>query len=400
MKIIIQKFGGTSVATDERRNLSIDKVVAAIDKGFTPVVVVSAIGRNGDPYATDTLLSLINYDCDIDEMGIDDHDKDLLMSCGEIISATVMAKAFASRGFKTRVLTGGNAGILTDDNFGNANIVNIDKKRILRILEEGIIPIVTGFQGVTQNGDFTTLGRGGSDVTGAVLGEALKADFIEIYTDVDGIMTADPRIVPEAKLINTISFNEVFELADQGAKVIHPRAVEYAMNGNVPLVIRNSLSNDPGTTITGAREYTNKIVTGITHMSNRAQITINFDEEHTHENNDIFELLADRDICIELINVFANKKIFTIAGDDTPGVEEIMREENLNYNIIENCSKIAVIGNKLRFIPGVMAKILKSLGNSNIEVLQTADSHTTVWCLVKNEDTILAINTLHNEFCL
>lgn len=400
MKIIVQKFGGTSVATQQRRDMVVDKVINAIENGYKPVVVVSAIGRKGDAYATDTLLSLINSK----DAKINKREIDLLMCCGEIISAVVMSETFAIRGYKTKVFTGGNAGILTDNNFGNANIVKVDPKTILATLEENIIPIVTGFQGMTEEGDFTTLGRGGSDVTGAVLGEALKAECIEIYTDVDGIMTADPRIVPEARVINKISYNEVFQLADQGAKVIHPRAVEYAMKGNVPLIIKNTMSDAPGTIIASSKENKNNIITGITHMSDRTQITVEFNNEEieglNNENNDLFELLADNNISIDLINVFPDKKVFTIDGKDEVKVINILKKQGLQYKKISNCSKIAVIGNGMRGIPGVMAKILKALGQNNISVLQTADSHTTIWCLVKEEDTVRAINALHNAFCL
>jgi aspartate kinase len=265
------------------------------------------------------------------------------------------------------------------------------------LLYDGFIPIVAGFQGMTEEGDFTTLGRGGSDVTGAVLGEALKSEFIEIYTDVDGIMTADPRIVPDAKVIEKISYNEVFQFADQGAKVIHPRAVEYAMRGNVPLIIKNTMSNAPGTIITAAKDTGNRIITGITHMSNRTQVNIWFDGT---DNNELFTRLANNDISIDLINVFPKYKVFTVDGKDTKKVKNILEELKLNHDIIENCNKIAVIGNGMRGIPGVMAKILSILDHNGIRVLQTADSHTTIWCLVKEEDTIKAINALHKVFGL
>ncbi|SEF46130.1 aspartate kinase [Caloramator fervidus] len=391
MKIIVQKFGGTSVATQQRREMVADRIIEAIDRGYKPVVVVSAIGRKGDPYATDTLLSLINNDnCSVSKREVD-----LLLCCGEIISAVVMAETLEKRGFKVRVLTGGQAGIITNDEFGNAEVLKVDTKRIMEVLYAGFIPIVTGFQGITQDGDFTTLGRGGSDVTGAILGEALKAEFIEIYTDVDGIMTADPRIVPDAKVINRISYSEVFQFADQGAKVIHPKAVEYAMRGNIPLYIKNTLSSAPGTIITSSREIKNKIITGITHMAYRSQISIFYDGE---DNNDIFDILAQNKISIDLINVFPNYKVFTIDSKDVPKVEEILKSLNLRFNIINNCSKIAVIGNGMKGVPGVMAKILKTLNENGIKVLQTADSHSTIWCLVKEEDTIKAINLLHKAF--
>lgn len=394
MRIIIQKFGGTSVATQQRRELVSNKIESAIEKGYSPVVVVSAIGRKGDPYATDTLLSLINNN----ETHLEKREMDLLMSCGEIISAVVMAETLQRRGIKSSVLTGGQAGIITDDNFNDATILRVDTKRIIDLLNKSIVPIVTGFQGMTSEGDITTLGRGGSDVTGAVLGEALRAEAIEIYTDVDGIMTADPRIVPEAKVIEKISYNEVFQLADQGAKVIHPKAVEYAMRGNVPLWIKNTMSDAQGTMITSAKHNEGRIVTGITHMSNRSQISVKCKD--TGNEKDLFEILAGCGISIDLINVFPEYRVFTIDGKDSLRVNNILKDLGLEYSIINNCSKIALIGNGMRGVPGVMAKILKTLVQNNIKVLQTADSHTTIWCLVSEEDTIKAINALHKEFSL
>lgn len=166
MRIIVQKFGGTSVATQQRREMVCEKVTDAINKGYSPVVVVSAIGRKGDPYATDTLLSLIDS-----RNNSNKRETDLLLCCGEIISAVVLAETFIKRGHKVKVLTGGQAGIITDNNFGNAEIKTVKTSNIMELLNKGIIPIVTGFQGITENGDFTTLGRGGSDVTGAILGK-------------------------------------------------------------------------------------------------------------------------------------------------------------------------------------------------------------------------------------
>lgn len=395
MRIIVQKFGGTSVSTSEKRNMVVDRVVDAMDRGYNPVVVVSAIGRKGDPYATDTLLSLI----DGEHTDVDKREKDLLMSCGEIISAVILSEAFASRGLTARALTGGNAGIITNSDYGDASIIDVEPQRILNLLSNGIIPIVTGFQGITKEGDYTTLGRGGSDITGALLGKELGAELIEIFTDVDGVMTADPRIVPEARVIDEITYNEVFELADQGAKVVHPRAVEYAMEGNVPLMIRNTSSDAPGTIITSVRKPKGSIVTGITDMPGRTQITININKEiHNNVDKHIFEVLAQKNISIDLINIFPNKKVFTIDSKDKAETEEILKQYHADYEIISHCSKIAVLGNTMRGIPGIMAKILSTLDKNNIDVLQTADSHTTIWCLIKESDKVKAINELHNTF--
>jgi aspartate kinase len=383
MRIIIQKFGGTSVSTSEKRNMVVDKVVDAINRGYSPVVVVSAIGRKGDPYSTDTLLSLIEGE----NTDSNKRDKDLLMCCGEIISAVVLSEAFTGRGYMARALTGGNAGIITNNNYGDASVINVETKKILELLSQGIIPIVTGFQGVTNEGDYTTLGRGGSDITGALLGKELGAELIEIFTDVDGVMTADPRIVPKARVIDEISYGEVFELADQGAKVVHPRAVEYAMEGNVPLMIKNTSTNGAGTIITSVKKHKDNIVTGITNMSGRTQVTIN--SNRVFDNNadkHVFELLAQKHISIDLINIFPNKKVFTIDSKDAEEMEEILKQYGIDYEIISDCSKIAVLGNTMRGIPGIMAVILSTLDQNHISVLQTADSHTTIWCLIKEVD--------------
>lgn len=396
MKIVIQKFGGTSVSTHERREQVVNKILKAKDKGFCPVVVVSAMGRKGQPYATDTLLSLIKEDFKIkNPLGVD-----LLISCGEIISTVVLADEILSQGVKAVPLTGGQAGIITDDNYNNASVLKVKKERLLNLINEGKIPIVAGFQGESESGHITTLGRGGSDVTASILGVALDSESIEIYTDVDGIMTADPGIVSEAFLIEQISYNEVFQFADQGAKVIHPRAVKIAMSGNIPLVVKNTLNDCKGTIITNSViGESDKVISGITSMDNRIQVTVNYNENNKIYNT-LLEEMANNSISIDLINVFPSKQIFTIDNKDIDNFKIIAENLDLVYSLIENCSKIALIGSGMRGIPGVMARILKVLYEEGIEVLQTADSHTTIWCLVKGSETRRAINALHKEFLL
>lgn len=398
MKILIQKFGGTSVSTHERRLLVIKKISSALKEGYHPVVVVSAMGRKGEPYATDTLLSLISDTFkDKNPSAVD-----LLLSCGETLSTVVMSDELGNAGIKAAPLTGGQAGIITDDNFNNAALLRVDTKRLIDIINDGKVPIVAGFQGQTESGLVTTLGRGGSDVTASLLGVALNAVEIHIYTDVDGIMTADPRIVSDATLIKEMSYNEVFQFADQGAKVIHPRSVEIAMKGNIPLVIKNTLSNCEGTIInnTGALNF-DSIITGITHMSNRVQIRVNLDENYNSDNYfNLLDILAQNMISIDLINVFPKESIFTIDSKDMDKFKDIMNLLDINYHSIDSCSKIALIGSRIRGVPGVMARVLKALTKANIEVLQTADSHTTIWCLVRGNLTQEAINALHKEFKL
>ncbi|SHK34050.1 aspartate kinase [Clostridium cavendishii DSM 21758] len=396
MDIIIQKFGGTSVSSKERRSMAINKIKKAIDDGFAPVVVVSAMGRKGEPYATDTLLSLLDEDFKNENKLA----SDLIVCCGEIISSVVMCNELKNRGIEAVPLTGGQAGILTDSSYTSASLIHTNPKNIKEILNEGKVPVVTGFQGVDSNGFLTTLGRGGSDTSASILGVSLNAKEIQIYTDVDGMMTADPRIVEKAEVIDKISYNEVFQLADQGAKVIHPKAVEMAMKGNIPLVIKNTMSDAVGTVIDvmGNTESKNYIV-GITYQDNRLQVTINKSSNGNNEGyKHILDTLANNNISLDLINIFPNEKIFTVDAVDRELLISTLKNEGLNFEIREKLSKIAVVGSKMKGIPGVMAKILNALDKENIEVLQTADSHMTIWCLIEDDKVAKAINSIHKVF--
>ena len=398
MKILIQKFGGTSVSTAERRAMVVEKILNALEEGYSPMVVVSAMGRKGEPYATDTLLSLVSKEFrDSNPLAVD-----LLISCGEIISTVIMCDELKDRNISAIPLTGGQAGIITDNKYSNAAILKVNPERLLNLIRENKIPVIAGFQGISENGYVTTIGRGGSDVTAALLGAALKAEEVQIFTDVDGIMTADPRIVSDASLIEEISYNEVFQLADQGAKVIHPRAVDIAMKANIPLVIKNTLNDCRGTVInsigTSNPDY---VIIGITHIDDRVQITVELGENIDNPNyNSLLDEIAENGISIDLINIFPKEKIFTIDQNDVYKFDDVMNKLNIYYSKIENCSKISVIGNRMRGIPGVMAKIFRALNLNDIQVLQTADSHNTIWCLVHSKDKEKAILALHKGFNL
>lgn len=398
MEIIVQKFGGTSVSTEARRMQLATKVKAAIDEGMNPVVVVSAMGRKGDPYATDTLLSLVGDDF----LSNNRNAQDLLMCCGEIISSVVVCNTLYNYGIKAVPLTGGQAGILTDDNFTNANFINTDPGKILEIINEGKVPVVTGFQGVTKEGLFTTLGRGGSDTSACILGVALKAKEIEIYTDVDGIMTADPRLVDDVSLIDEVSYNEVYQLADQGAKVIHPKAVDLAKKANIPLVIRNTMSDSKGTLIIKeVSDENRRFITGITHLDNRIQVRVRLSENPNHAAyRSLLDSIAKNNISLDLINIFPAHQIFTINADEKEKLNQVLNKANINFTTVEGCSTIAIVGSGMTGVPGVMAKIINTLTENNIEVLQTTDSNITIWCLIHTSKLSQAMNLLHDKFGL
>ena len=398
MRIIIQKFGGTSVSTKDRRENVAFKVKEAIEKGYSPVVVVSAMGRKGEPYATDTLLSLVDSDFKVDNLQA----VDMLMCCGEMISSVIMCNTLINKGIEAVPLTGGQAGIITNENFTEAELICTDIHNIYKTLNLGKIPVVAGFQGITREGYFTTLGRGGSDTSACILGEAIKAEKIEIYTDVDGIMTADPRIVKDATLISSISYNEIFQLADQGAKVIHPRAVDCARKANIPILIKNTMSNCNGTLINDKGNLNNnKIVSGITNLNNRTQITVKLKENENNSNyRYLLDILAKNEISLDLINIFPTEQVFTIDSSKKEEVLKVLNNIKINYRIIDNCSTIAIVGVGMTGVPGIMAKIINILAENSIEILQTADSNMTIWCLIKNEYIDKALNLLHKAFGL
>ena len=316
MKIIVQKFGGTSVANEESRLAVKNKIQQAIHNGYSPVVVVSAMGRKGAPYATDTLIDVLKEE----NISVNVREMDVMMCCGEIISSCIMAAHLQKHGINAMALTGGQAGIITDSQFGAARIKNINVSNLHHLLESGIIPVVCGFQGVTEdNHKFTTLGRGGSDTTAAALGAALHADFVEIYTDVDGIMTADPRVVEKATILQQISYAEVCQMAHNGAKVIHPRAVEIAMSSNVPLIVKSTFSEAPGTIITNERSagalgsdvaISDNMASGVASLSDLAQFRITLNPEDMSAGRKLFEDLAAAGISVGSLNLSEKEAMF------------------------------------------------------------------------------------------
>lgn len=406
MRILVQKFGGTSVANPETRTKVAAKISEAVSQGYSPVVVVSAIGRAGDPYATDTFIKMVSSI--YSEMP--KREMDLLMSCGEVISGTVMVSTLQSLGLEAVLFTGGQAGIVTNDCFGDARIIRVQPEKIMAQLEEGKVVIVTGFQGMTEDGQITTLGRGGSDTTAAAIGVSLDAEAIDIYTDVEGIMTADPRIVEDAKILDVVSYNDICHLAHQGAKVIHPRAVEIAMQKNIPLRVKGTFTEKPGTLVTniqpdmeeGSDVIGDRIIAGIAHTPKVTQIKINIqnEENKTQSIKKIFKGMALADISVDFISVQPEAVLYTVRDEIAEKAANILRNMGFEPETLPSCAKVALVGGGIADVPGVMANLVEALGESEVEILQSADSHTTIWVLVRKEHMVVAVQSLHKKFQL
>jgi aspartate kinase len=396
VKIVVQKFGGTSVATAEGRAKAMERIIGAKEQGYAPVVVVSAMGRRGEPYATDTLIELIKGI----HNEIEPRELDLLISCGEIISTVVMATSLKCLGHPAVALSGGQAGIVTDGNFGNAQIVEIDPGQVKKYLSQGKIVIVAGFQGVCQDGSTTTLGRGGSDTTATALGAALGAEMVEIYTDVDGVMTTDPRLVPDAAIMKDVSYKEICEMAYQGAKVIHPRAVEAAMNGKVPIKIKNTFSDAEGTLI--AENVAERVITGLAHLTNITQVKVGplAGDAVQMAKVRVLKTMAEAKISIDMIGVAPNSIFFIINGDSTSKALEVLEKAEFSCNVETACAKLSVIGAGMEGVPGVMADVMESLDEAGVAVLQTSDSDITISFLIKETDLTKAIQILYKSFNL
>ncbi|NLU50350.1 MAG: aspartate kinase [Syntrophomonadaceae bacterium] len=402
MAVIVQKFGGTSLATSELRKRVVEIIAGTVRKGYQVVVVVSAMGRNKDPYATDTLLNLLPS-----KSTPPSRELDLLMSCGEIIAGVLLTAEVQEVGIDAVFLNGEQAGVITDEEYGNAHILYVKPQRVVKNLENGKVVVVAGFQGVSENGEITTLGRGGSDTTASALGVALNAEVIEIFTDVDGIMTADPRIVDNARVLAAVTYNEICQLAREGAKVIHPRAVEIAMQRNIPLRVRSTFSDSAGTLVTNltigpdaVKISRDHLITGITQMPDITQIRINHVPGVPRDEAElkIFRAMALANISVDFISVDQESVKFTVSREVSERAAQILRNTGFEPVMAYDCAKVAVVGAAMTGIPGVMARVVEALTEARIPILQCGDSYTNIWCLVKREHMEKAVKALHDKF--
>lgn len=400
MQILIQKFGGTSVQSEENRNHVIKHIKDALMKGNKLVIVVSALGRSPDPYATDTLLDLVNFPANQNSK----RELDLLMSCGETIASVVLSNELKKHHIAVTALTGAQAGFVTNDDFNQAKIKKVNPERIIEEFAEHDVVIVAGFQGQTEAGEITTIGRGGSDTTAAALGAALQADRVEIFTDVNGIMTADPRMVESARALNVVTYTEICNLAYQGAKVVHPRAVEIAMQAKIPMRVRSTYSLDEGTLVTASRaqetgiDIPDRLITGIAHISSITQLRVQTKEGVYRLQPDVFKAMAEAGISVDFINISPSGVIYTVPEEFTKKALEILGALGFEAEVTEKCAKVSAVGAGMTGVPGVASRIVQALTESEVQILQSADSHTTIWVLIHEQDLKVAVNALHDAF--
>ena len=402
MSIIVQKYGGTSLADASCvKNVAL-KVVGAKKKGSDIVVVVSAPAG-----LTDQLVKRA--------MEITNHpsgrELDMILATGEQISSSLLAMAIKELGEDAISFTSSQVGIYTDGNHNKAKIEEIDTTKKELALEEGKIVIVTGFQGVTKDQEITTLGRGGSDTSAVALGVALCASEVEIYTDVDGIYTADPRIVPDAKKIDRICYEEMLEMAGSGAKVLHLRSVELAAKNHMPIHLRSSFNDTIGTYVADEEENMEQVlVRGVAHTINNAKITIANLENTSKNIATIFRTISNSNINVDVItqNYISKERItlsFTVAQEDYVNALNISKRlgKNLGAEAVygnDKVAKVSIIGVGMKSTPGVASRVFECLAQNDVDIEMVSTSDINITCIVSQEDYAKAVRGIHSEFQL
>ena len=401
--IIVQKYGGTSVGSVERIQAVASRVVSAKEQGFDVCVVVSAMG-----HSTDELLAMAHEVTASPEP----RELDMLLTAGERIAMSLLAIAINARGCRAASYTGSQAGIITDTDHGKARIVEIRPKRILESLEAGNVVIIAGFQGLSSSYEITTLGRGGSDTTGVAMAAALGADFCEICTDVTGVFTADPRLEPDARKIETIGYEDMLELSAAGSKVLQLRAVEYARRHGVRLHVRSSFSDEPGTWVQEMEEtqMEQAMISGVAIETDEAKVTLDDVPDRPGVAATVFRAVADDGINVDMIvqNVSHDAKTdlsFTVPTADLPrlkGVVERLVEQigALRFESDDGIAKISLVGAGMKSHPGVAADMFDALADEGINIEMISTSSIRISCVIREADAERAVRAVHARFGL
>ena len=402
--VIVQKYGGTSVRDVKRIKAVAKRVVNTAEQGNRVAVVVSAMAGETD--------KLINLAHEISSSP-NEREMDMLLSSGERVTSALTAIAIEALGHKAKALTGRQAGIITDTVHTRARIEKIAGEKIKRAIDEGYIVVIAGFQGVTEGEtEVTTLGRGGSDLSAMAVAAAIDADLCEIYTDVDGVYTTDPNIVPKARKLKKISYEEMLELASLGAKVLQTRSVEFAMKYSVPVVVRSSFNDNAGTLVVEEdRDMENVVVSGIAYDKNQAKITVVDVPDRPGIAGKLFDSIADANIIVDMIvqNVSSDGKSadisFTVPKTDSKKAlevtESVAKELGAKrVDMREDISKVSIVGVGMRTHSGVAAKMFRTLAGHSINILMISTSEIKVSCIIDLKYTELAVRVLHETFGL
>lgn len=401
--LIVQKYGGTSVKDIDRIKSVAKRVSETAKQGHKVAVVVSAMAGE-----TDKLINLAHQV----SSNPPEREMDILLSSGERVTCALTAMAISELGHKAIALTGRQMGIITDTFHTKAKISKIEAKRAKQALDDGNIIVVAGFQGITDDDDVTTLGRGGSDLTAVAIASALKADLCEIYTDVDGVYTTDPNIVPNARKLDKISYEEMLELASLGAKVLQSRSVEFAMKYNVPVVVRSSFNDNPGTLVTKEdKEMEDVVVSGIAYDKNQIKFTVIGVPDKPGVAAKLFKTIADANIVVDMIvqNISPDGAYtdisFTVPKTDAKRTKELTHElaqeiGAKRVDMREDIAKVSIVGVGMRTHSGVAAKMFTVLSEKGINILMISTSEIKVSCVIDAKYTELAVRELHDAFGL
>lgn len=399
--LIVQKYGGTSVANPDRIKAVAERVVKSAVGGNKIVVVVSAMSGE-----TDKLINLAHQI----SSNPSEREMDLLLSSGERVTSALTAMAIEELGCRAMAFTGRQIGIITDSVHTRARIEKISGERAKKALADNCIVVIAGFQGITETEDVTTLGRGGSDLSAVAIASALGADLCEIYTDVDGVYTTDPNIVPDARKLDKISFEEMIELASLGAKVLQTRSVEFAMKYEVPLVVRSSFNDNPGTLVTKEDEDMEKVVvSGVAYDKNQTKITVTGVPDRPGIAATIFNKIADAGIVVDMIvqNVSSDGKeadiSFTVPKTESKKALSLTGElakemQARGVAVRDDISKISIVGVGMRTHSGVAARMFESLAKHGINIIMISTSEIKVSCIIDLKYTELAVRVLHETF--
>lgn len=400
MALVVQKFGGTSVADTDRITSVADHIALTRKHGSDVVAVVSAMGK--------TTNNLINQAIEVSKTR-PGREMDMLLTTGERITTALLCMALADRGIKAESFTGSQAGIITDTHHGKAKIVEIRAHRLKEAIGAGIVPVVAGFQGVSTDHNITTLGRGGSDTTAVALAAGLQADECEIYTDVSGVFSADPRLVPTAHRISRVSFDEMLEMAATGGRVLALRSVEFAKKYGVALHVRSSFTWEPGTWVTEEdASMEQAVVSAVTHDVSEAKVTLPRVPDQPGIAARIFRVLADANVNVDMIvqNVAQNGETdisFTVPGDEldltlqhlTPIAAELKTGDPI---VDTSVARVSVIGAGMKSHPGVAATMFETLANNDVNIGMISTSSIRISCVINADHTEKAVQSLHDAF--